>query len=85
MSSNNSTITTIDKYCVRIYCRPEGGCEQSKSINGEPCTNQYAVFAGNEQEAIEGAFRRHVCHCQGHPGVCEVTAEAAIVSENIVD
>jgi hypothetical protein len=78
-------MSTVEKYRVALRCRPEEGSTFEPPSGDGVCTVLYSVYAANREEALEHAFAAHVHHCDKPCGNCEVTAEAEMDRDNVLD
>jgi len=78
-------MSTIEKYRVALRCRPEEGSDYEPPSGDGVCAVLYSVYAANREEALEHAFAAHVHHCDKPCGNCEVTAEAEMDRDNVLD
>jgi hypothetical protein len=85
-TSENSDMNTCEKYCVTLRCFPEAECAQHKSANqADACVSCYEVYAVSGKAAVDDAFGRHMCHCSGRPGICEMRVEVERVCQELID
>jgi hypothetical protein len=78
-------VSDFEKYRITLRCRPEEGTPLLPTSEDGSCVCLYTVYAANREDAVENAFAAHAEHCVQPCGKCEITAEAELVCDNVVD
>lgn len=78
------TTNTLDKYRVTMRCRPDDPGDGPAAETGV-CVRLYSIYAEDHKTAIQKAFEVHAQHCDQPCGNCEVTTEAELDSDDVID
>lgn len=76
--------TSLEKYRVTLRCRPDDPGNGPAAEDGM-CVRLYSIFAEDKHSALEKAFTIHAQNCDQACGNCEITTEAELDDDDVVE